>query len=269
MITILQINDHLKNLEILMENISKLKKVEIEDELKKIYLDFKSLLNVDEIIQVSDSSNEDVEELENYKSQLYPIIQNYMNDVKTMNYSEKPIRIDFKRYTELIISKLNIIFRKQQIVLQSHAESLCLNPIYLEKKYHTFISLIEWINDNGISILIDRILFCSYLNISYEAYDNFLNSPDETIKSIFSSIENMYISQKLNASEIGTRSSNAIRTNLSYSKVGAGLTPKDNAPNLNGLNKVLTVAEIMRKAQALGYEPTPEENIIEAKYKEN
>ena len=112
------------------------------------------------------------------------------------------------------------------------------------------------------------MLFCSYLNISADAYDNFLYSSDEIIKSIFQSIENMYISQKLNASEIGTRNSSAIRTNLSYSKIGAGLTPKDNGNDVNTLNKVLTVAEIIRKAQALGYDPK-KESVIETKIKEN
>lgn len=268
MINITQINDHLKSLEVLIENCSKIKKIEIIEELQQIYVNFKALLDTDEIIQINDTTDEDEQELEFYKSQLMPLIQKYEEEINTAKYSEKPIKIDFRRYTELIISKLNILFRKQQIVLQSQAEAFCLNPIYLERKYRTFIALIEWINDNGISILIDRILFCSYLNISSESYDNFLNSVDETIRTIFLSIEQMYISQKLNASEIGTRNANAIRTNLSYSQVGAGLTPKDNNNSIENINKALTVAEIMRKAQALGYNPK-KENVIEAEIKEN
>lgn len=272
MVSEIQVKEYLNNLEVLIENSSKLKKQEIIDEVYKLYEQIKSdFFSID---IPSNNINDDViitpadyEELEFYKQELRKIIDERENEIEQNKSRLKPMNIDLKPYTERIVSKLNILFRKKQIVLQSQAESLCLNNIYLEKRYHTFISLIEWINDNGISILIDRMLFCSYLNISADAYDNFLNSNDETIKSIFQSIENMYISQKLNASEIGTRNSTAIRTNLSYSKIGAGLTPKDNDNSINNLNKALSIAEIIRKAQSLGYNPN-EEKIIEVEIKE-
>ena len=230
-----QIKKYINNLEVLIENSKKLKKQEIIDEIYKLYEEIKcDFENPLEDSSIENISKEDVEELEFYKQELLPLIDKQNEEILASKYSEKPMKIDLKRYTELIVSKLNILFRKKQIVLQSQAESLCLNTVYLEKKFYTFITLIEWINDNGVSILIDRMLFCSYLNISADAYDNFLYSSDEIIKSIFQSIENMYISQKLNASEIGTRNSSAIRTNLSYSKIGAGLTPKDNGNDIEG-----------------------------------
>lgn len=255
MITENQVKKYINNLEVLIENTKKLKKQEIIDEIVKLYNQVKNdFLNIDNDIQ-ENQENEFLEELNFYKEKLQSLINKQNEEIASSRYSEKPVKVDLRRYTELIVSKLNILFRQREIVSQSKSETLCTNVVYLENKYRLFIALIEWINDNGISVLIDRMLFCSFLNISTEAYDNFLNSNDETIQTIFASIENMYISQKLNASEIGTRNSSAIRTNLSYSKVGAGLTPKDNGNDISNLNKVLTVSEIIRKAQALGYDP--------------
>lgn len=260
MITENQIKKYINNFEVLIENTKKLKKQEIIDEIIALYNqvknDFTNANNDDENVE-----NDFLEELEFYKEKLKPLIDKQNEEIAISKYSEKPVKIDLKRYTELIVSKLNILFRQREIVSQSKSEMLCTNVVYLENKYRLFIALIEWINDNGISVLIDRMLFCSYLNISVDAYDNFLYSNDETIQTIFASIENMYISQKLNASEIGTRNSSAIRTNLSYSKVGAGLTPKDNIQDSNATKDVITVSEILRKAMALGYDPKDNEKI--------
>lgn len=256
---------YINNLKYISENAAKLKKNEIIDKINDIIHDYDFAKHSENFDSTNDFSY-NTEELNFYEGQLMPIIMAMNLEIEKNDEREKPIKLNLSKYSERALSKLNVLFRKRQIISPKEAEENCNNFSYLLEKYNTFLELIDWINDHNVSMLVDRLLFCSYLGISLESYEKFLTSSDEKISSIFLSIENMYLSQKTNASEMGTRSNTAIKTNLSYDKVGSGLVPKDTNIINTKVENVLAIADILSKAKALGY--TPQKNIIDADFTE-
>lgn len=259
------VDNIIKSLELILDNFKLLKKQEIFDELDSLVDTLKKGNFETKKISTKNFDTEE-DELEFYKKNLQSVIKQRDGAKYNCEYAEKPRKFDAKPFNEKILTKLNILFRKRIFISENEAELNCENYLYLENRYNTFLDLIDWINDNDFSLLVDRLLFCSFLHIKLEAYERFLVSSDENIRSIFLSIENMYISQKTNASELGTRNPNATRTNLSYEKVGAGLTPNDNNNTAEAVKDMLNIAEIMRKARSLGYSPNDEKSIVDYDY---
>ena len=148
----------------------------------------------------------------------------------------------------LLIGLIILIKRKKPTYVTSR-----LIGVYIIIVTILIIAHLDYINDNGINIIPDRMLFCAYLGISTDQYQHFLGSIDENIKAIFNSIEEWIITSKMNSSVIGTRNNQAIKVNLSYDKVGNGLRPNDNAP-INFNTALVTNEDIMKKMLANGYD---------------
>ena len=155
---------------------------------------------------------------------------------------------------------MNSMFRKQPLLTDNEITEKIGDYDYLQKKYNIFIELLEWINEQGIAVIPDRILFSAFLGININDYQRFLNYTDRNIQSIFRSIEEYIITSKMNAGEIGSRNNNAIKTNLSYEKVGNNLTPKDNPQNNTTNNVLITNNDILNRMRNLGYQ-APKHNI--------
>lgn len=205
-----------------------------------------------------------------YKSELVDIINDLKTEIEMNNLRMKPIAIDKKAYYERATSRLMLLFRKQmalskQEFLTKYDNDNVDNNNNLKKLFDEFWELIDWLQQNNISVLPDRIMICAYLCITIETYNDILNfCENANIKTIFQMFEENIISGKLNASEIGTRNNNAVKTNVSYDKVGNGLSPKDTAPKVNTNNLILTNDEIMEKMRIIGY---PDNNDIESNTK--
>lgn len=189
-----------------------------------------------------------------YKSELIDIINDMIQEQDKYINMDKPIIIDKKIYYERAVNKLMAMFSKNGIPYSSEeANEIYGNIKYLERKYNTFIELIDWVNQNGLSVCPDRIMFCAYMRITIDQYQDFLKyTNDEKIGNVFKSIENYIITLRLNAGEIGTRNSSAIKTNVSYDKVGNNLSPKDSGQTINK-NLIITNEDIFNKMRKLGF----------------
>lgn len=217
---------------------------ELTEELSFIYDDIESYL---------EDINKDILYL--YKSELIDIIHEMNDEINWWKSQERPKEIDRKMYVEKCTSKLNTVFRRQPLLTEDEVTEKIANYDYLNKKYQIFIELLEWINEKGIAVIPDRLLFSAYLGISVNDYQRFLNyQQDKRIQAIFRSIEEYIITSKMNAGEIGSRNNNAIKTNLSYEKVGNNLTPKDNPQNNTTNNLLITNQDIVNKMRKLGYQ---------------
>lgn len=191
-----------------------------------------------------------------YKSELIDIINDLKEEIlKNDTQRRKPIPIDKKPYYERATSRLMLLFRKQMI--SSKEEFLSKyneNFSYLKTEFDTFWELIDWLQQNNISVLPDRIMICAYLGITIETYNDILHfCNNKQIKNIFQMFEENIISGKLNASEIGTRNNNAVKTNVSYDKVGNSLSPKDSTPKIITNNLNISNEEILEKMRMAGY----------------
>lgn len=189
-----------------------------------------------------------------YKSELSDIVYNMKVKIEANEQRAKPIKLDLSPYYEQATIKLISMFNKNGSLLTNDEARSKYNDIeFLEKKYKSFVDLIEWCNTQELSIIPDRIMICSYLRITLEIYEEFLNSnANEKIQNIFKSIENYIISLRLNAGEMGTRNSSAIKTNVSYDLVGNSLKPNDNAIKTNN-NLIITNEDIIQKMKKLGF----------------
>lgn len=189
-----------------------------------------------------------------YKSEMTDIICDMQKEINTYANKDKPILIDKKPYYEKATTKLISIFNKINTPYTNEEAKKIYSDINLiTKKYKIFIELIDWVNQNGLSVCPDRIMFCAFLGITIETYQEFLiYHQNEKIKNIFKSIENYIITLKLNAGEIGTRNSGAIKTNVSYDKVGNNLSPKDSGQTINK-NIILTNEDIYNKMRLMGF----------------
>lgn len=191
-----------------------------------------------------------------YKSELIDIINDLKEEIiKNDTQRRKPIPIDKKPYYERATSRLMLLFRKQMISSkEDFLEKYNENFSNLKIEFDTFWELIDWLQQNNISVLPDRIMICAYLGITIETYNDILHfCNNQQIKNIFQMFEENIISGKLNASEIGTRNNNAVKTNVSYDKVGNSLSPKDNTPKFVTNNLNISNEEILEKMRMAGY----------------
>lgn len=195
-----------------------------------------------------------------YKCEIIDIVNEMNSEINWWKAQERPKEIERKLYVEKCTSKLNSMFRKQPLLTDNEITSKIGDYDYLYEKYNIFIELLEWINEQGIAVIPDRILFSAFLGINIDDYQRFLNYTDRNIQSIFRSIEEYIITSKMNAGEIGSRNNNAIKTNLSYEKVGNNLTPKDNPQNNTTNNVLITNNDILNRMRNLGYQ-APKHNI--------
>ena len=228
-------------------------KIELENRLNKPITDEDVCFVSSAIASLTAIRTNYNEDIYYYARELDSIINERNRVVHENEARDKPVKLDLKTYIDRTISKLNCVFRSQKKLSKEEAEDLYNDYNYLNKKYLVFMDLIDYINDNGINIIPDRMLFCAYLGISTDQYQHFLGSIDENIKAIFNSIEEWIITSKMNSSEIGTRNNQAIKVNLSYDKVGNGLRPNDNAP-INFNTALVTNEDIMKKMLANGYD---------------
>lgn len=172
------------------ENIITLRDRETRDNIKNLY---------DEIDKHINNIKNDI--LYNYKSEFINIIYDLKYEIEFNRALDKPIKTDTKSYNERAYSKLNYLFRKQRILIDDEAKKLYENDYeMLYEKYTLFLELINWLNDNGLSIIPEKTLFSAYLGISVETYNNMLKyASDINVRNLFVSIDEYFTTNQFGA----------------------------------------------------------------------
>lgn len=141
------------------------------------------------------------DELYNYKKNFIPIINDLICEINFNRNQEKPIKTDFKPFNERAYSKLNYLFRKNKLLSDEEAKMIYDNESdTLYNKYEIFLELINWLNDNDLSIIPEKTLFSAYLGISVETYNNLLNySSNINVRNVFKNIDEYFTTNQFGA----------------------------------------------------------------------
>ena len=172
------------------ENILTIRDKETHENLKNL---------VEEIeIHINNLENDEMYEL---KCQFINIINELKYEIEFNRSLDKPIKTDIKPYNEKAYSKLNYIFRKQKLLSDDEAKIVYENDYdKLFDKYQKFLELINWLNDNGLSIIGEKTLFSAYLNISVETYNNLLKYANNIeVRNLFISIDEYFTTNQFGA----------------------------------------------------------------------
>ncbi len=175
-----------------------------EEEIKNINYFKKKLksLNVTHDVAIFEGIHKLLEEIEDhltklkkddlyaYKVNFIPIIESLKDEIDFCRNQPKPQKVDTRNFNERAYSKLNYIFRKQGLLSDKETRLLYQEYDYLLNKYNLFLDLINWLNDNGLSIIPEKTLFSAYLGISVETYNDILKqSTNSNVKNLFKSID--------------------------------------------------------------------------------
>lgn len=137
-----------------------------------------------------------------YKVPFVTIISELAEEIEFNKRQVKPIKTDFKPYNEKTYSKLNYIFRKENkgTLNDKQAKDKYSDFKLLKDKYDVFLELINWLNDNKLSIIPEKTLFCAFLGISVDTYNNMLKSAkNEEVRNLFSNIDEYFITNQFGA----------------------------------------------------------------------
>ena len=159
--------------------------------------------NLENLIDEIDNHLKNIkkDKLYNLKSNFMNIINDLESEIRFNKSQEKPIKTDFKPYNEKAYSKLNYLFRKQEFLSEEDGKDLYDNNYeMLFERYELFLELINWLNDNGLSIIPEKTLFSAYLGISVETYNELLRYASNTkVRSLFKSIDEYFTTNQFGA----------------------------------------------------------------------
>lgn len=183
-----------------------------------------------------------------YKSAFITIIDELEEEIEFNRSQDKPLKTDYKIYNEKAYSKLNYIFRKQDILTLSQAEIKYNDYQILNEKYNIFLELINWLNDNKLSIIPEKTLFSAFLGISVETYnDLLLNSKNEQVRLLLKNIDEYFTTNQFGALINNDRKAlERIQKTKTYGQEMTQTQP--DVVNLNQTN-VLSYNDIMQKIQ--------------------
>lgn len=94
--------------------------------------------------------------LYNYKHYFIDLIETLNKEIEFNRSQIKPIRTDFRPYNEKAYSKLNYLFRKDNILSGEEIKNNCDDFEWLQNKCNIFLELINWLNDNKLSIIPEK-----------------------------------------------------------------------------------------------------------------
>lgn len=129
------------------------------------------------------------------------IIQELKEEIEFCKKQAKPIKPDFRIFNEKAYSKLNYLFRKQKMLPEEEAKIMYENNYEeLSKKYDMFLELINWLNDNGLSIIAEKTLFSAFLGISVETYNNLLKTANNSaVRNLFINADEYFTTNQFGA----------------------------------------------------------------------
>lgn len=171
------------------DNIITIRDKETRDNLEKM---------INEIEKHINSVKNDL--LYNYKHYFVDLIETLNKEIEFNRNQIKPIKTDFRPYNEKAYSKLNYLFRKDNILSGEEIKNNCDDFEWLQNKCNIFLELINWLNDNKLSIIPEKTLFSAYLGISVDYYNDLLNNAsDIKIRNLLKSIDEYFTTNQFGA----------------------------------------------------------------------
>ncbi len=232
------------------DNIITVRDKETRDNLEKM---------INEIEKHINSVKNDL--LYNYKHYFIDLIETLNKEIEFNRSQIKPIRTDFRPYNEKAYSKLNYLFRKDNILSGEEIKNNCDDFEWLQNKCNIFLELINWLNDNKLSIIPEKTLFSAYLGISVDYYNDLLNNAsDIKIRNLLKSIDEYFTTNQFGALISDDRKSlERIQKTKTYGQ--EMLQTQPDVLNVNTTN-VLSLSDIKKQIES------KKKNIIDYKVEE-
>ena len=232
------------------DNIITIRDKETRDNLEKM---------INEIEKHINSVKNDL--LYNYKHYFIDLIETLNQEIEFNRNQIKPIRTDFRPYNEKAYSKLNYLFRKDNILSGEEIKNNCDDFEWLQNKCNIFLELINWLNDNKLSIIPEKTLFSAYLGISVDYYNDLLNNAsDVKIRNLLKSIDEYFTTNQFGALISDDRKSlERIQKTKTYGQ--EMLQTQPDVLNVNTTN-VLSLSDIKKQIES------KKKNIIDYKVEE-
>lgn len=232
------------------DNIITIRDKETRDNLEKM---------INEIEKHINSVKNDL--LYNYKHYFIDLIEALNKEIEFNRSQIKPIRTDFRPYNEKAYSKLNYLFRKDNILSGEEIKNNCDDFEWLQNKCNIFLELINWLNDNKLSIIPEKTLFSAYLGISVDYYNDLLNNAsDVKIRNLLKSIDEYFTTNQFGALISDDRKSlERIQKTKTYGQ--EMLQTQPDVLNVNTTN-VLSLSDIKKQIES------KKKNIIDYKVEE-
>lgn len=232
------------------DNIITIRDKETRDNLEKM---------INEIEKHINSVKNDL--LYNYKHYFIDLIETLNKEIEFNRNQIKPIRTDFRPYNEKAYSKLNYLFRKDNILSGEEIKNNCDDFEWLQNKCNIFLELINWLNDNKLSIIPEKTLFSAYLGISVDYYNDLLNNAsDIKIRNLLKSIDEYFTTNQFGALISDDRKSlERIQKTKTYGQ--EMLQTQPDVLNVNTTN-VLSLSDIKKQIES------KKKNIIDYKVEE-
>lgn len=236
--------------------LRKLKAIKVYYE-KKVTQNKEDLIFKEKIVKLIETTEKAIEDLkENKDSELYQLKAYFfdlINELKRENAINetrtKPAYIDIKKYTERAYAKLNYVFRKSPIMSFDEAKEYYSKPNILHEKWSNFNELINWLNDNGINIVCEKVLFSGWLSISVETYNELCNNGDLSIRNVFKNID-----EGLTTAQFGSLISNDRKSLERIQKTetyGQEMRETQDIINTQNNNLVLSFDDIMKRKNSI------------------
>ena len=232
------------------DNIITIRDKETRDNLEKMIIEIEKHIN---------SVKNDL--LYNYKHYFIDLIETLNKEIEFNRSQIKPIRTDFRPYNEKAYSKLNYLFRKDNILSGEEIKNNCDDFEWLQNKCNIFLELINWLNDNKLSIIPEKTLFSAYLGISVDYYNDLLNNAsDIKIRNLLKSIDEYFTTNQFGALISDDRKSlERIQKTKTYGQ--EMLQTQPDVLNVNTTN-VLSLSDIKKQIES------KKKNIIDYKVEE-
>ena len=232
------------------DNIITIRDKETRDNLEKM---------INEIEKHINSVKNDL--LYNYKHYFIDLIETLNKEIEFNRSQIKPIKTDFRPYNEKAYSKLNYLFRKDNILSGEEIKNNCDDFEWLQNKCNIFLELINWLNDNKLSIIPEKTLFSAYLGISVDYYNDLLNNAsDVKIRNLLKSIDEYFTTNQFGALISDDRKSlERIQKTKTYGQ--EMLQTQPDVLNVNTTN-VLSLSDIKKQIES------KKKNIIDYKVEE-
>ena len=232
------------------DNIITVHDKETRDNLEKMIIEIEKHIN---------SVKNDL--LYNYKHYFIDLIETLNKEIEFNRSQIKPIRTDFRPYNEKAYSKLNYLFRKDNILSGEEIKNNCDDFEWLQNKCNIFLELINWLNDNKLSIIPEKTLFSAYLGISVDYYNDLLNNAsDVKIRNLLKSIDEYFTTNQFGALISDDRKSlERIQKTKTYGQ--EMLQTQPDVLNVNTTN-VLSLSDIKKQIES------KKKNIIDYKVEE-
>lgn len=121
---------------------------------------------------------------------------------------ETSARQDKALYRQQVFIKLNVIFRRQIVMLEEEATNFYNNNEYfLNDRINLLYEIIDYVNNEiKIAYIPDKLTLCSYFRVTAETWESLVNNYSllkDNIRTKFSSLEEFVISLTTTGVEIG------------------------------------------------------------------